>query len=380
MDSKITYRPTWVEINLQAIRQNYLNLCQSADRRTTVLPVVKANAYGHGAIPIAETLIAAGATCLAVATLEEALELRNANIDRSILIFGYIPEYGFEVAISNNLIITVMDRSNIEKLQFAAEQKGQVAKIQIKVDTGMGRVGIRAVEQLEEILEQLAGCPNIQLEGIYSHFACADQFDKRYTDEQCRRFQRFLEVLHARGLYPSVHIANSAGIIDQLGMACVVPCEYARAGISLYGYYPSSEVEQLRVQLQPALEFKTRVVHLKQVEAGECIGYGATFQTNRRSSIATLPVGYADGYSRLLSNRGEVLIHGKRASVIGRVCMDQTIIDVTDIPNVNIGDEVVLYGKQQGEYISVEEIAAIMQTISYEVLCAISSRVPRIYV
>lgn len=369
------YRPTRVEINLDCIRHNYNAFQKWVGDHTVVMPVIKANAYGHGAIAVANAVIEKGAKYLAVATLEEAIELRMAGIDIPVLVFGFVPKDALGVVVDHQLTMTVFDADLIEELNRQAEKRGEIAKIHVKVDTGMGRVGIRNIAQLENIQRKVGESKNVHLEAMYTHFAGADSVDKLYTNQQYEKFQKFMEVACHFSPVPKFYLSNSAGAIDIPEFSH----DFVRVGISLYGLYPSNEVSRENVILRPAMEFKTAIVHMKDVEEDECIGYGMTYRTKRKSRIATLPVGYADGLNRLLSNKGYMLVRGERAPIVGRVCMDQTMIDVTDIPEAALHDEVVIFGTQNGNSIAIEEVAALVGTINYEILCSISSRVPRQY-
>lgn len=369
------YRPTRVEINLDCIQDNYKALKKWVGSHTEVMPVIKANAYGHGALPVAKAVIEVGAKYLAVATLEEAIELRHGGIKSPILIFGFIPSDALDIIIDQQLTMTVFDAEIIKELDKQAERQGKIAKFHIKVDTGMGRIGIRSTVQLQSILERVRELKHVHFEAMYTHFAGADSVDKLYTYQQYEKFQTFMEVARQTSPTPKFYLSNSAGAIDIPEFSH----DFVRMGIALYGLYPSKEVTHKNVVLRPAMEFKTAIVYIKDVDEDEYIGYGMTCRTKRKSRIATLPVGYADGFNRLLSNKGYVLVQGKRAPIVGRVCMDQTMIDVTDIPDAALYDEVVLFGSQQGNSITIEEIAALLGTINYEVVCAISSRVPRQY-
>jgi alanine racemase len=370
------YRSTYAEVNLQAIKDNFFALKKRIGEQSDVMPVIKANAYGHGVIPVANTVVAAGAKYLAVSSLEEALEIRYADITVPILIFGYVPIEFANLIVKYNLTVTVFDIQIIKELDRLAFSQQKTAKIHVKVDTGMGRVGITDVNQFKEIVQLVKNSPNVLLEGIYTHFACADEIDKSHTEQQHNKFKVYIvEAMQQLNYKLLIHASNSGAAIDTPELAY----DYVRAGISLYGCYPSKHVDKEAVILKPAMELKTQIIFLKELDRGKHIGYGATYQTSKPAKIATLPVGYADGYNRLLSNRGYVLVQGQRAPIVGRVCMDQTIIDVTDIQNVKVGDEVVLFGEQNDARITVDEVADLVHTINYEVLCAISKRVPRIY-
>lgn len=369
------YRDTVAIVDLDAIAHNVGRFRRSLPDSCRLMAAVKANAYGHGAIPVARTALAAGATDLAVAFLDEALELRAAGITAPILVLGHTSERGIERALEEGITLTVFDDASVKKILRVAERTGRRARLHIKVDTGMGRIGLwedRAVP----FVEQWVRDSRVMVEGIYTHFATADEADKGYAREQHERFLRILRQLEKKGIrIPVAHCANSAVSIDlpewSYGMI--------RLGISMYGYYPSTKVNRRRIRLRPALTLKTRIVHLKRPPAGIGVSYGKTAVVNGSQWIATLPIGYGDGYSRQLSGRGSALVRGRRVPVIGRVCMDQTMLDVTSAMPVKVGDEVVLYGKQGSEEIHVDEVADLLGTISYEVTCMLGQRIPRIY-
>ncbi|WP_422392984.1 alanine racemase [Neomoorella humiferrea] len=368
-------RPVWAEVDLEAIAHNVRAIKKILSPHTELMAVVKANAYGHGAVPVARTALANGVTWLGVATLDEALALREEGITAPLLILGYTPAEDAGRVVAADLSQTVFSREQARALDAAAAVAGTKARLHIKIDTGMGRLGFLPERAVEEVLA-IAGLPNVLLEGIFTHFAAADAADKTYTLRQLQLFRKVVGELEEKGVtFPWCHAANSGAIID----LPETHFNLVRAGIILYGHYPSPEVDKKRIELRPAMALKTRVVLVKEVPAGTYISYGCTYRTPAPARIATLPVGYADGYSRLLSNRAEVLIRGRRAPVVGRVCMDQCMIDVSAIPDVRVGDEVVLFGSQYGEVLSVEEVAAWMGTINYEILCLISGRVPRVY-
>jgi alanine racemase len=340
-----------------------------------IMAVVKANAYGHGALETAKVVLANGAANLAVARVEEAKELRKAGINAPILLLGYTPGDQFHEVLDLNLIQTVYSLEMAEALNSIAEQSGGQVKVHIKIDTGMGRLGfIPGKPALEDILKA-ARLPYLFLEGIFTHFATADCADKTFALAQLDLFISFLEELRRAGLeFPLRHSANSAALLD-------LPQTYlnmVRPGIIIYGLYPSDEIRN-SINLKPAMAFKTRIAQLKKAPAGYKISYGSTYQTPQPTVIAVISAGYADGYSRLLSSRGNVLVNGQRAKVVGRVCMDQCMVDVGHIHDVCPGDEVVLFGSSGKETIPVEEIAKLTGTISYEIVCMVNSRVPRFY-
>ncbi|MDK2821658.1 MAG: alanine racemase [Clostridia bacterium] len=370
-------RPVWAEVNLAALAHNVKEIKKILPRQTEMMAVVKANGYGHGAGHIARTALAHGATWLGVATLDEALALRREGIeDTPILILGYTPSKDVDQVVAADISQTVFNIEQAKALNAAAETLGKKARLHLKVDTGMGRLGYLP-EQVIELALEMSKLPNVKMEGLFTHFAASDAADKSYSMYQLNLFKQVKSALEQKGIvFDYYHAANSAAIID-------LPEAYfnlVRAGIILYGYYPSHEVQKEKIDLKPVMTLKAKVVQLKEVPSGYSISYGCTYRTSKVSRIATLPIGYADGYSRLLSNRAEVLIRGHRAPVVGRVCMDQCMIDVTAIPEAREGDEVVLFGYQGEKSLPIEEVAAWRETISYEVVSQLSGRVPRIYI
>jgi len=365
------YRSTWVEVDLQAIADNIKTFRAHLPGQTKIMAVVKADGYGHGAIPVAKAALVAGAEYLGVAMLEEAIELRQAGITAPILVLGYIPAEFVAIAIEHDVTITVYHEELVPEIQAAVEKLNKEAKVHLKIDTGMGRIGVRTKEEFTRLLGAVQQSPRIKLEGAFTHFACADEEDSSYTEQQLQQFTKILETYEI----PLIHCSNSAAAIlfPNQGYNMI------RLGISLYGQYPSAYTKGKGVQLKPAFSLKAKVSHVKQVPAGAFISYGATYQVKEPSYIATVPIGYADGFSRSLSNRGSALIRGKRVPIIGRICMDQLMVDVSSVPDCRLGDEVVLIGKQGVEEITVDEVADLLHTINYEVTCMISKRVPRIY-
>ena len=369
-------RPTRVEISAPAIQRN-VSLARRQLSGAGLLAVVKANAYGHGAIVVARALERLGVEFLGVALIEEGLELRNAGIRSPILVLGGSYHGGYELMIQHQLVPIVFRPEHITELARAAKARGVSVLAHLKVDTGMGRIGVLP-EQLSEFLDHAGRHPQVKLDGLLSHFASAELADPGFTREQLRSFRRAHEQLLARGIQPRWrHMSNSAAVMDLPEARDGELFNLARPGLMIYGLSPSDRYP-LRDELSPVLSWKTQVTHLKQVPAGTPISYGGTWIAPRPSLIATLPVGYADGYSRRFSSSASVLIRGKRAKIAGRVCMDLSMVDVTGVPNVQVGDEVVLIGRQQGESITADELAKVEGTISYEVLCAIGARVPRI--
>jgi len=368
--------PVWAEIDLGAVARNVQALRGLLRPGTRLMAVVKANAYGHGAVEVSRVALAAGADMLGVARVAEGAMLRRAGIDAPILVLGCVPPHQCDELIRFELRATVYNRELAEELAAAGRRRGTRVPVHVKVDTGMGRLGwLTEDRDLEEVL-RVARLPGLEVEGIFTHFAAADERDKAFTRRQLALFLDFLERLKKKGLeVPYRHAANSAALID----LPETQLDLVRPGISLYGLYPSPEVDRARVTLHPAMTFKTVVAAVKRVPAGFTVSYGCTYVTPCPSVIATIPAGYADGYSRLLSSRGQVLIHGRRARVVGRVCMDMFMVDVSHIPDVAVGDEVVLFGRQGGAELPVEEVAGTIGTINYEVVCMVSARVPRVY-
>ncbi|MHB1418726.1 MAG: alanine racemase [Bacillota bacterium] len=371
---KAMTRPVWAEINLEAIAHNTREIRRVTRREAKVMAVVKANAYGHGALEVSRTVLENGADCLGVALLEEAQELRTGGVRAPVLIMGYTPSENAADIINCGAAQAVYTFDQALGLSRAGRRLGRVANLHIKIDSGMGRIGFLSCPQTVDAILKIASLPNVQVEGIFTHFATADERDKGYTLQQLGIFLGLVEQLENKGLaIPVKHAANSAAILE-------IPethLNMVRPGIILYGYYPSGEVREDLVAISPAMTFKARLAFVKKVEAGAAISYGRTFIAPGPMLVASLPLGYADGYSRLLSNKAEVLVGGQRAPLVGRVCMDQFMVDVSRIPVVNIGDEVVLLGQQGDEVISAGELADKIGTISYEILCMISSRVPR---
>lgn len=376
------------EIDLKAIAHNVRELRRVTHPDARLMGVVKANGYGHGAVEIARCALKNGAERIGVARIDEGIQLREAGIKAPILIFGYtLPERTPEL-LEFDLMPTVYSAAFARALSRTAVALGKKIKFHLKVDTGMGRLGLLSqnfksqhpakrinTAAVDETVA-IAGLNGIELEGLFTHFATADSADKRYAENQLDLFLSFISQLRKAGLNPAVrHAANSAALIDMPRSHL----DMVRTGIAIYGLYPSDEVDKRRVSLRPAMALRTRVIHLKKVPAGFNISYGITYKTPKPTTIATVPVGYADGLNRLLSSRGQMLLHGKRVPIVGRICMDLTMLDVGRINNVQVGDEVVIFGRQENESITVDEIASSLGTINYEIVCAITARVPRLY-
>ena len=368
----LEYANTYVNIDLDAIRENFENICRKAGK--PVMAVVKADAYGHGAVPVARE-VEPMCAFFGVSSVAEAVELRNAGIQKPILILGHTPPETFETVVRHKIRPAVFCMEDALALSREAEKQGVTAPFHFSLDTGMSRVGWQVTEESADLCAQIAKLPGLEAEGLFSHFATADEEDLTRTKAQAECYQAFVEMLEARGVkIPLRHLDNSAGIMN-------FGCHYdmVRAGIVLYGLYPSDEVDPSLLKLRPAMSWHTRVSHVKTLCAGRQISYGGTYTTNADTVVATIPAGYADGYRRSLSNRFYVLIRGKKAPILGRVCMDQFMVDVTDIPGVVPGEPVVLMGKQGTEEISAETMAAALGTINYEQVCDISHRVTRVY-
>jgi alanine racemase len=374
---KVSYYRVQANVNLDAIRHNLQEIRKQLKDDTKLMVIIKADAYGHGAVPLAKAI---GESKMidyyGVAIIEEAIELREAGIITPILILGYTPKEQYDLVVEYEVAQTIFQYEMAEALSEEAKRQGKTAKIHIKLDTGMSRIGFSdTMESIHEI-KRIAELPNIEIEGLFSHFAQADETDKSSTKRQLERFLAFHSLLEKEKiLIPIKHIANSAGIIE-------FPEAYfnmVRCGIATYGIYPSDMVNQESVKLIPAMELKSHVIYVKEVEQGVGIGYGATYVTGKRTRIATIPVGYADGYSRNLSNTGKVIIHGQYAPIVGRICMDQFMVDVTDIPEVKQGDMVTLLGRDEDAYISAEELALWSHSFAYELVCTVGKRIPRVY-
>ena len=361
---------THVTIDLDTITANFKAIREKVG--VPVLAIVKADAYGHGAIQVARQL-EGHCAMFGVSSMLEALELRNAKIKTPILILGQIPTSVFDTALQENIRPTIFRYEDAVALSETAVRLGVEAPFHLAVDTGMSRIGFQVNEV--DICAEVCRLPGLAAEGLFSHFATADCADLTKARRQVERFDAFDRALRDRGIaIPMRHMDNSAGIINFDGHY-----ELVRAGIVLYGLYPSIDVDMASLSLQPALEWSSRVTHVKTLEAGREISYGGAYVTAKPTVVATVPVGYADGYRRALSGKFYVLIRGKKAPILGRVCMDQMMVDVTDIPNVTVGDRVVLVGRDGEHTITVEEISAAADTFNYEFICGISRRVPRFY-
>jgi len=383
----LQYPIVWAEVDLKAIAHNVHELRRITSPDARLMAVVKANGYGHGLVEVAGKALENGAQALGVARASEGIQLRKAGFDAPILIFSYTPPALAKELVEFDLTQTVYSYKTAKALSAAASSFDKTIRVHLKVDTGMGRLGVlpdcfrnlqstRGVDNAVHEVEAIARLRNLEIEGIYTHFAIADSLDSSYTENQLEIFMNFIDQLKRAGLEFSVkHAANSAAVINMPK----THLDMVRAGISIYGLYTSDSVDKNRIDLKPAMELKARIIHLKKVPAGFKVSYGITCETEKATTIATVPIGYADGFNRLLSSRGHILVCGRRAPIIGRVCMDLTMLDVGDIPEVLLEDEVVIFGKQGDASITVDEIASSINTINYEIVSTIADRVPRIY-
>ena len=368
------YDNTQVIIDLDAIEKNIDAVREKAG--LPVMAIVKADAYGHGAIQVAR-LLKDKCAFFGVSSMLEAMELRRAGLDNPILILGYTPVSAFPTAVRNGIRPSIFHYEDALALSRTAVELGvSKAPFHFALDTGMGRIGFQATTAAADQCARIARLPGIFAEGLFTHFATADSADLSRSQKQAELFYRFDSMLRERGVeIPIRHLDNSAGIMNFSH-----PCEMVRSGIITYGLYPSDEVDRSRLALTPALSWQCRITHLKLLEAGREISYGGTFVTTKPTMVATIPVGYADGYRRSLSGKFHVLIHGKEAPILGRVCMDQLMVDVTHIPETRLEDTVILIGRSGDAQITVEQLAAAADSFNYELVCGISRRVPRIYV
>jgi len=369
--------PTWTEVNLDAIAKNVRNIKELIGEKKELMAVVKGNAYGHDILEVSSVVLKNGASRLAVARLEEGIFLRKSGVVAPILILGLTLKQQAELLVYYNITPAVCEYEMIEKLSESAIKVGKVVKVHLKVDTGMGRIGILSHDILR-FIKKIRALKKVEIEGIFTHFSVADEKNKTYTEEQFKKFMEVLTLLEKEEKrIPIKHVGNSATLLDLPHMWL----DLVRPGISIYGLYPSTEVQKT-IKLIPAHSFRTRIVFLKELSAGEYVSYGRTYTTiKKRTKVASLPVGYADGYNRLLSNQGEVLVRGRRFPIIGRICMDQCMVDVSSLLEVKIGDEVVLWGRQGQEEITVEEISEKIGTINYEIVhMPDKKRVPKLFI
>ncbi|EES71632.1 alanine racemase [Paenibacillus sp. oral taxon 786 str. D14] len=377
---QVMYRPTHAEIDLDALRSNFEEL-RRRQQDMKMLACVKANAYGHGAVPVAKELEQIGADYLSVAFLDEALELRKAGIQLPILVLGYTPPHGVRTAWEHDVTLNVFSNEVLEAIEaLNPAEFPHKLKVHIKIDSGMGRVGLLPGDEAVAFVRKAMQVPHVEVEGLFTHYATADEEDKSYTLEQYRRFQGVVEALREHNIrIPIIHTGNSAIAIDMPELSV----QMVRIGIALYGLYPSDEVRRDQVKLTPVLSLKTETVRVKTLPAHSAISYGARYITEQEERIATLPIGYADGYSRMLNGKAQVLIRGRRVPVTGVICMDQCMVSLQalaeEAEEIQAGEEVVLIGRQAGEEITAGELASAMGTIHYELICMLAHRVPRVY-
>lgn len=370
------YYRVMAEVDLDAIAHNIKEIRKNIPNESELMAVVKADGYGHGVFGICDTLVENHVDRLAVAIIDEGIHLRKMGIELPILILGYTPEVYSEQIVEYNLIQTIFTYSMAESLSKAACKLNKKVKVHVKIDTGMGRIGFLCTEESLWEIEKIYRLPNLEIEGIFTHFSKADEQDKEYTFDQLNKFNTFVKALEDKEIYiPVRHAANSAAIID----LPETHFNLVRAGIILYGLYPSEQVDNSKMDLSPVMTLKTHTIFIKEVEEGTYVSYGGVYKTPCKKKIATIPVGYGDGYSRLLSSKGGVLVNNEFAPIIGRICMDQFMVDVTHIKDIAVGDEVVLFGRQGDKQITVEDIASLIGTINYEIICMIGKRIPRVY-
>lgn len=367
----------YAEIDLDAIEENFERMRKNISPDTKMIAVIKADGYGHGAVPIARMMEKKEYIWgFAVATAEEAYELRDHQIQKPILILGYTFREEYGNFARGQIRPTVFQLDMAEAMSQAAVKAGETLKIHLAVDTGMTRIGFWDDASSLEVIRRIQKLPGLEIEGLFTHFAKADEKDKTYTYQQLERYLRFEHMLEEAGVpIPIRHCSNSAGILEIPG----ANLDAVRAGITMYGIYPSEEVARDTVPLRPAMSIKSHIVYIKEVEAGVPVSYGGTYVTEKRTRLATIPVGYGDGYPRSLSNKGYVLIHGKPAPILGRICMDQFMVDVTRIPEARELDEVILMGDSREARLGVEELGALSGRFPYEFVCGIGKRVPRVY-
>lgn len=364
-------------IDLDALKYNVEGIKRCKAESAMLMGVIKANAYGHGAKVFAHELDSMGFDWFAVATVDEGIELRRDGIEQPILVLGYTCEAQYPDMVQWEITPTIYSLDMAKAFDAAAAKAGKVVNIHIKIDTGMSRIGFLPGEKSLDEIEKIHELRHLRIQGMFTHFACADMRDKTHVGHQIEKFHQMIDGVRQREIPVEIfHCSNSASIME-------LPSEHmnlVRAGIILYGLYPSNEMEEKRLPLKPVMSLYSHIVHVKEVPEGVTVGYGATYVTERPTRIATVPVGYADGYPRSLSNRAFVLIHGRRVPIIGRVCMDQFMVDVTDMLQVSVGDVVTLIGQDGEETLSVEEISEMAGSFNYEFVCDVSRRVPRVYI
>ena len=367
---------TWAEVDLDAIAHNMREIRKITNKNAQIMAVVKADAYGHGFMEVSKTLLENGADRLAVAVLQEGKQLRSRGVSVPILIHGASMENDIEDIINFDITPNVFSYDFAKAISYMAEKKEKVTKIHIKLDTGMSRIGYVVSDNNDEIIDEIvkiSKLPYIEIEGIFSHFSTSDEYDDSYTRLQFKRFMSVTNALKERGVdIPIKHICNSAGIM----MYPEMHLDMVRPGVILYGMYPSDEVDKTRLDLIPAMSLKSKITYVKEVESGRGVSYGKEYITDKTTKIATVPIGYADGYLRKAAKHGKMIVNGVKVPIIGRICMDQCMIDVSDVHNIERGDEAIIFGR---EGITIDDLASWLETINYEVSCVIGKRIPRIY-
>ena len=370
------YSRVYATVNLDAVASNMRSMRDNLPASTLIMGSVKADGYGHGSVPVAKT-IEPYVFGYAVATIDEGIILRRHGINKTILILGVTHESRYEDLLRYDIRTAMFQYEKAKKLSDLALKQGKKAVVHLALDTGMSRIGMKADREHAKEAAAIAALEGIEVEGLFTHFARADETDKSAYEEQYRRYKEFLGYLKELGVkIPIRHCSNSAGIVESLESNHM---DMVRAGIAIYGMYPSDEVDHNSVKLTPAMEIKSCITYIKEIEAGTAVSYGGTFVADHTMKVATIPVGYGDGYVRSLSGKGDVLIHGKRAAILGRICMDQFMVDVTDIPDVREDDEVTLLGSDGAECITMEELAEKSGGFHYEMICDIGKRIPRVY-
>ena len=370
------YSRVYATVNLDAVASNMRSMRDNLPASTLIMGSVKADGYGHGSVPVAKT-IEPYVFGYAVATIDEGIILRRHGINKTILILGVTHESRYEDLLRYDIRTAMFQYEKAKKLSDLALKQGKKAVVHLALDTGMSRIGMKTDREHAKEAAAIAALEGIEVEGLFTHFARADETDKSAYEEQYRRYKEFLGYLKELGVkIPIRHCSNSAGIVESLESNHM---DMVRAGIAIYGMYPSDEVDHNSVKLTPAMEIKSCITYIKEIEAGTAVSYGGTFVADHTMKVATIPVGYGDGYVRSLSGKGDVLIHGKRAAILGRICMDQFMVDVTDIPDVQEDDEVTLLGSDGAECITMEELAEKSGGFHYEMICDIGKRIPRVY-
>ncbi len=374
------FKRAWAEVNLDNVAYNIQQIKKLTNEDTKIMAMVKADAYGHGFLEVSKTLLANGADCLAVAFLDEAKQLRRFGVEAPILILGHTPYQWVQDLVDLDITQTVYQYEMAEVISQVAAASNKQVNIHIKVDTGMTRIGLTCNQTAVETIGNIAKLPGINIEGIFTHFSSADEAQKDFTEMQFAQFINLCEQLKTMHIdIPIKHVCNSAGMVQFSHMHL----DMVRPGVMLYGLYPSEEVKkeaEKKIILRPAMALKASIVQIKKVPAGVPVSYGRSYVTNRDTVVGTIPIGYADGYSRMLTHKAKMIVGNQVVPVIGKICMDYCMIDVTDVKDIKVGDEVMVFGRKEGVDISIEQIAVAMGTINYEVVCIVGKRVPRVYI